>query len=178
MKKDGSRGSNSYIAPTINNSPSDSPASSPAPYIDENKFYDVSILSYAIKYASNFYGPFRDAVGSKGKLKKNKKTYQMDFRNSFEVFREVGFDINEGADIIMIKPALSYLDIICLAKQNFKIPIFAYQVSGEYSMIKAASEKGWVNEQDIIFETLLSIKRAGASSILTYFAKDIAKSLK
>ena len=98
--------------------------------------------------------------------------------NSREALREIKLDINEGADIIMIKPALSYLDIISLTKQNFEIPIFAYQVSGEYSMIKAASEKGWINGQDIIFESLLSIKRAGASCILTYFAKDIAKSLK
>ena len=148
--------------------------------LDKNNFEDVNILSYAVKFASNYYGPFRDAIGTKINSNNilDKKSYQMDPANSREALREMELDINEGADIIMIKPALSYLDIISLAKQNFQIPIFAYQVSGEYSMIKAASEKGWINEQDIIFESLLSIKRAGASSILTYFAKDIAKSLK
>ena len=148
--------------------------------LDNKNLINTSILSYSAKYASSFYGPFRDALGTKINSDHvfDKKSYQMDPANSREALREIELDINEGADIIMIKPALSYLDIISLAKQNFEIPIFAYQVSGEYSMIKAASEKGWINEQDIIFETLLSIKRAGASSILTYFAKNIAKSLK
>ena len=148
--------------------------------LDKKNLINTSILSYSAKYASSFYGPFRDALGTKINSDHvfDKKSYQMDPANSREALREIELDINEGADIIMIKPALSYLDIISLAKQNFEIPIFAYQVSGEYSMIKAASEKGWINEQDIIFESLLSIKRAGASSILTYFAKDIAKSLK
>ena len=136
-------------------------------------------MSYSAKYASSFYGPFRDALGTKN-IKNSindKKSYQMDPANSLEALREIRLDINEGADIIMIKPAISYLDIIKLAKQSFEIPILAYQVSGEYSMIKAASEKGWINEKNVILESLLSIKRAGASSILTYFAKEIAKSL-
>ena len=152
----------------------------PREMLDKKNLINTSILSYSAKYASSFYGPFRDALGTKINSDHvfDKKSYQMDPANSREALREIELDINEGADIIMIKPALSYLDIISLAKQNFEIPIFAYQVSGEYSMIKSASEKGWINEQDIIFETLLSIKRAGASSILTYFAKDIAKSLK
>ena len=109
--------------------------------LDKNNFKNVSILSYAVKYASNFYGPFRDAVGSKSKLKKDKKTYQMDYRNSFEAFREVGFDIKEGADMVMVKPGMIYLDIINKIKNNFKIPVLAYQVSGEYSLIKNGIKK-------------------------------------
>ena len=109
--------------------------------LDKNKFHDVSILSYAVKYASSFYGPFRDAVGSKSKLKTNKKTYQMDYRNSIEPFREVGLDIKEGADMIMVKPGIIYLDIINNLKKNFNVPILAYQVSGEYSLIKNAIKK-------------------------------------
>jgi len=147
--------------------------------LDKKNYINTSILSYSAKYASSFYGPFRDALGTKN-IKNSindKKSYQMDPANSLEALREIRLDINEGADIIMIKPAICYLDIIKLAKQSFEIPILAYQVSGEYSMIKAASEKGWINEKNVIIESLLSIKRAGASSILTYFAKEIAKYL-
>ena len=147
--------------------------------LDKHNFINTPILSYSAKYSSSFYGPFRDALGSK--LDKNKidgkQTYQMDPANSREALREIELDINEGADMIMIKPAISYLDIIKSASNTFNIPIFAYQVSGEYSMIKAASEKGWINEKNIVHETLISIKRSGASCILTYFAKDIAKSM-
>ena len=144
--------------------------------LDKNNFINTPILSYSAKYSSSFYGPFRDALGSK--LDKNKidgkQTYQMDPSNSREALREIELDISEGADMIMIKPAISYLDIIRSASVSFNIPIFAYQVSGEYSMIKAASEKGWIDEKKIVYETLISIKRSGASCILTYFAKDIA----
>ncbi len=145
--------------------------------LDKANHQDVSILSYAVKYASNFYGPFRDAVGSKSMLKKDKKTYQMDYRNLSEIYREVGFDIKEGADMIMVKPGMVYLDIISKIKNNFNIPILAYQVSGEYSLIKNAISKKVLNE-DAIMETLTSFKRAGASAIITYFAIDIAKKIK
>ena len=142
--------------------------------LDKNNFKDVSILSYAVKYASSFYGPFRDAVGTKSKLKSDKKTYQMDYRNTLESFREVGLDIKEGADIVMVKPGIIYLDIIDKIKKNFKIPVIAYQVSGEYSLIKNAIQKKILNEESII-ESLYSFKRAGACAIVTYFAIDIAK---
>ena len=145
--------------------------------LDKKKYYDVSILSYAVKYASSFYGPFREAVGSKSKLKKDKKTYQMDFRNSNEAFREVGFDIKEGADMIMVKPGMIYLDIIKKIKDNFKIPVLAYQVSGEYSSIKYAI-KNKVFDENSILESIVAFKRAGASAIITYFALDIAKKIK
>ena len=145
--------------------------------LDNNKFHDVSIISYAVKFASNFYGPFRDAVGSKKRLKKNKKTYQMDFRNITESFREVGLDIKEGADMVMVKPAMFYLDIIGNIKKNFHIPVLAYQVSGEYSLIKNAIKKKILNE-DAILESIVSFKRAGASAVVTYFAIDIAKKIK
>ena len=145
--------------------------------LDKEKFYDVSILSYAVKYASSFYGPFRDAVGSKSKLKSDKKTYQMDFRNVSESFREVGLDIKEGADMVMVKPGIIYLDIISKIKENFNIPVLAYQVSGEYSLIKNAIEKKALNEDSII-ESIMSFKRAGANAIITYFAIDIAKKIK
>ena len=145
--------------------------------LDKNNFTDVCILSYAVKYASNFYGPFRDAVGTKSKLKTSKKTYQMDFRNSSEVFREVGLDIKEGADIVMVKPGLIYLDIISKIKKNFNVPVMAYQVSGEYSLIKNAIEKNLIDESSII-ESITSFKRAGACAIVTYFALDIAKKIK
>ena len=145
--------------------------------LDKNDFKDVSILSYAVKYASNFYGPFRDAVGSKDKLKQDKKSYQMDYRNSFEAFREVGFDIQEGADMVMVKPGATYLDIISKIKNNFKIPVLAYQVSGEYSLIKNGIEKKYLND-DAIIESIISFKRAGACAIVTYFALDIAKKIK
>ena len=145
--------------------------------LDKNKFQDVSIVSYAVKYASSFYGPFRDAVGSKKKLKKNKKTYQMDYRNNSESFREVGLDIKEGADMIIVKPGMFYLDIIRNIKKNFNIPVLAYQVSGEYSLIKNAIKKKILKEESII-ESVISFKRAGASAIITYFAIDIAKKIK
>ena len=145
--------------------------------LDKNKFQDVSIVSYAVKYASSFYGPFRDAVGSKKKLKKDKKTYQMDYRNNSESFREVGLDIKEGADMIIVKPGMFYLDIIRNIKKNFNIPVLAYQVSGEYSLIKNAIKKKILKEESII-ESVISFKRAGASAIITYFAIDIAKKIK
>ena len=145
--------------------------------LDKKKFYDVSILSYAVKYASSYYGPFRNAVGSKSKLKKDKKTYQMDYRNITESFRETGLDIKEGADMIMIKPGMMYLDIINRLKKNFNVPILAYQVSGEYSMIKNAINKKILTEESIL-ESILSFKRAGACAIITYFAIEIAKKLK
>ena len=145
--------------------------------LEKNNFKDVSILSYAVKFASNFYDPFRDAVGSKSKLKKDKKTYQMDYRNSFELFREVGLDIKEGADMIMVKPGMIYLDIITKIKNEFQIPVLAYQVSGEYSLFKEGLNKKILNN-DAIFETLISFKRAGACAIVTYFALEIAKKLK
>ena len=144
--------------------------------LDKNNFKDVCIISYGAKYASSFYGPFRDAVGSKSALKSNKKTYQMDFKNSDEALREIGFDINEGADIVMIKPGLPYLDIIKKVKDNFKIPVFGYQVSGEYSIIKLGVKKKLLKE-DAIYESLIAFKRAGASAIITYFALDIAQKL-
>jgi len=145
--------------------------------LDKNGYELVQILSYAVKYASNFYGPFRDAVGSTKLLKSNKKNYQMDFRNSEEALREVSLDVKEGADIVMVKPGLPYLDIIKLIKDNFKIPVFAYQVSGEYSLILNGIKKGFINNDSII-ESLISFKRAGASAIVTYFADKISKDLK
>ncbi len=145
--------------------------------LDRNNFKDVSILSYAVKYASNFYGPFRDAVGSKAKLKNDKKTYQMDFRNSSEAFREVALDIKEGADMVMVKPGMIYLDIIKQIKNNFKVPVLAYQVSGEYFLIKNAIQKK-ILKDDSVIESLISFKRAGACAIVTYFAIDIAKKIK
>jgi porphobilinogen synthase len=145
--------------------------------LDKKGFKDTQIVSYAVKYASNFYGPFRDAVGTKKKLKGDKKTYQMDFRNSGEALREVALDIKEGADIVMIKPGLPYLDIIRSVKNNFKIPIFSYQVSGEYSLIKNGIKKGIINE-DAILESLVSLKRAGSNAIISYFSLEIANQLK
>jgi len=145
--------------------------------LDKNGYKSVQILSYAVKYASNFYGPFRDAVGSKKSLKGDKKTYQMDFYNSKEALREVALDIKEGADFVMVKPGLPYLDVIKLIKDNFKIPVFAYQVSGEYSLIKNGINNGILND-NAIYESLISFKRAGASAIITYFADQIASKLK
>ena len=142
--------------------------------LDKNNFQNICIMSYAAKYASSFYGPFRDAVGSKINLKSDKKTYQMDYRNSNEAFREVSLDIKEGADMIMIKPGMPYLDIIRNIKNTFKIPVFAYQVSGEYSMIKFGVKNKLISEEAIL-ESLIAFKRAGASAIITYFALDIAK---
>ena len=144
--------------------------------LELNKFHETAIMSYSIKYASNFYGPFRDALNSKPNFG-DKKTYQMDFRNRDEAFLEVKNDIEEGADIIMIKPGLPYLDIIRDIKENFSCPIAVYQVSGEYSMLKAAAEKGWLDEKKVIIEQLTAFKRAGASMIVSYHSIDIAKSL-
>jgi len=144
--------------------------------LDKKGYKSVQILSYAVKYASNFYGPFRDAVGSKKSLKGDKKSYQMDFYNSKESLREVALDIKEGADFVMVKPGMPYLDIIKLVKDNFKIPVFAYQVSGEYSLIKNGINKGILTKESII-ESLISFKRAGASAIVTYFADEIANRL-
>ena len=145
--------------------------------LDKNGFKHVQIISYAVKFASNYYGPFRDAVGSKNLLKGDKKTYQMDFKNSDEALREVTLDIKEGADMIIVKPGLPYLDIIQKIKNKYKIPVIAYQVSGEYSMICNSIEKKILNQEAII-ETLISFKRAGANAIITYFADKIAKKLK
>ena len=145
--------------------------------LDKNGYELVQILSYAVKYASNFYNPFRDAVGSKGLLKSDKKNYQMDFRNSNEALREVSLDIKEGADIVMVKPGMPYLDVIKLVKDNFKIPVFAYQVSGEYSLLTKGIQQGIINKNAVI-ESLTSFKRAGANAIVTYFADKIAKDLK
>ena len=144
--------------------------------LDKNNLKDVQLLSYSAKYASSFYGPFRNAIGSSQKNKINKKTYQMDYRNSNEAIREVALDIKEGADFVMVKPGLPYLDVIKSIKDNFKIPVFVYQVSGEYSMIKNAIGKGLLDNESVI-ESLISFKRSGASAIVTYFALDIAKKL-
>ena len=140
--------------------------------LDKENLQDVQILSYAVKYASNFYGPFRDAVGSKSTLKGDKKTYQMDFRNLNESFREVSLDIKEGADMVIVKPGMPYLDIIRSVKDKFKIPVIAYQVSGEYSLLKNGINKKIIDEKSII-ESLYSFKRAGANAIITYFADSI-----
>ena len=145
-------------------------------YLDKNKYTEVQIMSYAVKYASSFYGPFRNAVGSKGLLKGDKKTYQMDFKNSSEALREVALDIKEGADLVMVKPGMPYLDIVNKIKNNFKIPVIAYQVSGEYSMLVSAINKGILN-QDAIIESLTAFKRAGATGIVTYFADKIINKL-
>ena len=145
-----------------------------AKLVDKNKYQDVQILSYAVKYASNFYGPFRDAVGSKKLLKSDKKNYQMDFHNSDESLREVLLDISEGADMVMIKPGLAYLDIISKVKEKYNIPVIAYNVSGEYSMIKHAIQNKIMGD-DAIYETMVSFKRAGASAIVTYFANEIVE---
>ena len=144
--------------------------------LDKNGYKMTQILSYAVKYASSFYGPFRDAVGSKGLLKSNKKNYQMDFRNSDEALREVALDIKEGADMVMVKPGLPYLDIIKLVKEKFKIPVMAYQVSGEYSLLTNGINKGVINN-DVVLESLISFKRAGANAIVSYYADKLDKIL-
>ena len=144
--------------------------------LDKNGYQLVQLLSYAVKYASSFYGPFRDAVGSKNLLKGDKKTYQMDYRNSIEALREVSLDIKEGADMVMVKPGLPYLDVIKIVKENFKIPVLAYQVSGEYSLIMNGINRGIIDKNSII-ESLTSFKRAGANAVITYFAEKIAKVL-
>jgi len=144
--------------------------------LEENKFINTKILAYSAKYASSFYGPFRDAVGSSELLgKSSKKTYQMDPANSDEALNEVELDIQEGADMVMIKPGMPYLDIVFRVKQTFNKPTFVYQVSGEYVMIMAASLKGWLNQDDVILESLISFRRAGADAIITYFALEVAR---
>ena len=142
--------------------------------LDKNGHQMVQILSYAVKYASSFYGPFRDAVGSKGLLVGDKKNYQMDFRNSNESLREVALDVKEGADMVMVKPGMPYLDIIKLVKDNFKIPVLAYQVSGEYSILSNSIKKGLIDKNSIL-ESLISFKRAGANAIVSYYADRINK---
>jgi porphobilinogen synthase len=147
--------------------------------LDAKKHIHTRIMAYSAKYASSFYGPFRDAVGSSGNLGAgNKYTYQMDPGNSDEALWEVGMDLQEGADMVMVKPGMPYLDIVRRVKEEFKAPTFVYQVSGEYAMLKAAAQNGWLNEQACVLEALLSFKRAGADGILTYFALDAAKWLK
>ena len=144
--------------------------------LDSKKLQNVQILSYAVKYASSFYGPFRNAVGSTNNLKGDKKTYQMDYKNSKEALREVALDVKEGADMVMVKPGLPYLDIIKSISDNYKIPVFAYQVSGEYSLIKNGINKGIIDKKSIL-ESLIAFKRAGATAIVTYFADKIAKEI-
>ena len=147
--------------------------------LEKNSYHNTILLSYSAKYSSNFYGPFRDAVGSAKNLgSSNKDTYQMDYSNQKDAINEVELDINEGADIVMVKPSLPYLDIICRISQKFNIPIFAYQVSGEYSMIKSVAKNNSLDEKKIVLETLTCIKRAGANAIITYFAKDALKWMK
>ncbi len=143
--------------------------------LDGNSHQDTMILSYAAKYASAFYGPFRDAVKTSGRLSGDKKTYQMNPANSDEALYEVAMDLNEGADMVMVKPAMAYLDIISRIKTEFKVPTFAYQVSGEYAMIRTACDNGWLDRNDTIMESMIAFKRAGADCVLTYFARDIAK---
>ncbi|MDR2187127.1 MAG: porphobilinogen synthase [Azonexus sp.] len=143
--------------------------------LEENGLIYTRILAYSAKYASSFYGPFRDALGSAGNLGKgNKYTYQMDPANSDEALREVALDLDEGADMVMVKPGMPYLDIVRRVKETFKVPTYAYQVSGEYAMLKAAAQNGWLVEEAVILESLLAFKRAGADGILTYFALDAA----
>src|SRR5665811_215836 len=146
--------------------------------LDAENFIDVSIMAYAAKYASVFYGPFRDAVGSSKTLTGDKRTYQMDFSNTDEALREVALDIEEGADMIMVKPGLPYLDIVQRVKDAFAMPTFAYQVSGEYAMIMAAANNGWLDGERAMWETLTAFKRAGADGVLTYFAPRVAEKLK
>ena len=143
--------------------------------LDAADFEDVLIMSYAAKYASAFYGPFRDAIGSSGSLAGDKKTYQMDPANSDEAIREVAMDIAEGADMVMVKPGMPYLDIVQRVKSEFHVPTFAYQVSGEYAMLTAAANNGWLDREQVITESLLAFKRAGCDGILTYFAVEAAQ---
>ena len=146
--------------------------------LEQSGFKNTLIMSYAAKYASAFYGPFRDAVGSAKALRGDKRTYQMDFANGDEALREVALDIAEGADMVMVKPGMPYLDVLRRVKETFGMPTFAYQVSGEYSMLSAAAERGWLERERVMFESLIAFKRAGANGILTYFAADAAKALK
>jgi len=146
--------------------------------LDEGGFGQVRIMSYAAKYASAFYGPFRDAIGSSKALKGDKRTYQMDPANCDEALREVALDLAEGADMVMVKPGMPYLDVVRRVKDRFKVPIFVYQVSGEYAMLKAASQNGWLDNDRVVLESLLGFKRAGADGILTYLALEAARLLK
>jgi porphobilinogen synthase len=147
--------------------------------LEAHRFIHTRIMAYSAKYASSFYGPFRDAVGSAGNLgKSNKKVYQMDPGNTDEALREVALDIAEGADMVMVKPGMPYLDVVRRVKDEFKVPTFAYQVSGEYAMLKAAAQNGWLDHDAVMMESLLAFKRAGADGVLTYFALDAAKLLK
>jgi len=146
--------------------------------LDEAGFQDVQIMAYAAKYASAFYGPFRDAIGTSATLVGDKRTYQMDPANTDEAMREVALDLEEGADMIMVKPGLPYLDVVARVKDTFAVPTFAYQVSGEYAMIQAAAGNGWLDGDRAMMESLLAFKRAGADGILTYFAPRVAEKLK
>ncbi|MFA9218321.1 MAG: porphobilinogen synthase, partial [Sphingomonadaceae bacterium] len=147
--------------------------------LEDKGHIHTRIMAYSAKYASAFYGPFRDAVGSAKNLgKSDKNTYQMDPANSDEALREVGLDLAEGADMVMVKPGMPYLDIVRRVKDEFKVPTFAYQVSGEYAMIKAAAQNGWLDHDKVMMESMLAFKRAGADGVLTYFALDIARLLK
>jgi len=144
--------------------------------LEQHGHIHTRILAYSAKYASSFYGPFRDAVGSAGNLGAgNKYSYQMDPANSDEALHEVAMDINEGADMVMVKPGMPYLDILCRVKDTFQKPTFVYQVSGEYAMLKAAAQNGWLDEKAVVMESMMAFKRAGADGILTYFAKDVAQ---
>jgi porphobilinogen synthase len=146
--------------------------------LEDAKYIHTRIMAYSAKYASAFYGPFRDAVGSAANLGKGSKaTYQMDPANSNEALREVALDLAEGADMVMVKPGMPYLDIVRRVKDEFKVPTFAYQVSGEYAMIKAAAQNGWIDHDKTMMEAMLSFKRAGADGILTYFAREVARKL-
>lgn len=144
--------------------------------LEKNGYFDVALMSYAVKYSSAYYGPFRDAADSAPKFG-DRKTYQMDFRNSVDALPEVAEDVRQGADMIIVKPALSYSDIMMKVKENFNVPVVAYNVSGEYSMVKAASKNGWIDEEKIVMEQMYGFKRAGATAIITYFAKDVARYL-
>jgi len=147
--------------------------------LEANNFIHTRIMAYSAKYASAFYGPFRDAVGSAANLgKSDKASYQMDPANSDEALREVALDLEEGADMVMVKPGMPYLDIVRRVKDEFRVPTFAYQVSGEYAMIKAAAQNGWLDHNKTMMESMLAFKRAGADGVLTYFARDIARLLK
>jgi porphobilinogen synthase len=147
--------------------------------LEAAQFTETQILAYSAKYASSFYGPFREAVGSAKALgKADKLQYQMDPHNRREALHEVALDIQEGADIVMVKPGMPYLDVVYQTKTHFEVPLFVYQVSGEYAMLKAAAQLGWLDEKSTVMESLLSIKRAGADAILTYFAKQVAEWLK
>jgi porphobilinogen synthase len=141
---------------------------------EKNNLKNTKILAYSAKFASSFYGPFRDAVGSSTQLKTDKKTYQMDPANSNEAIHEVAMDIQEGADMVMVKPGMPYLDLVRRVKDTFGVPTMVYQVSGEYAMIKAAAMQEWLDEKKVVLESLIGFKRAGADAILTYFAKDVA----